>query len=259
MDILIIAIFGLCIGSFLNVCIYRIPRHISVLNPRRSFCPKCNQQLSAFDNIPLLSWVFLAGKCRYCKAAISGQYPFVEALSAMAAIASYLQFGTSSTALIIYALTGTLIVISFIDLEFMIIPDVISFPGMIVGFVLAIVTQFAHPFQSPPLASSVLDSFLGLLAGGGFFFVIAHLYYFITGRDGLGGGDVKLMGLTGAMLGLRSVVPIIFAGSLFGSVVGIGAMIIKGKGRHTELPFGPWLSIGAILYVFLDLPCFRVY
>jgi len=256
MEILYFALFGLIIGSFLNVCIYRVPRKLSVLSPRRSYCPNCKQQLSALENIPVLSWLVLAAKCRTCKAPISGQYPLVELLSSLAAVASYVYFGLTPTAGVIYALCATLIVITFIDFEFKIIPNVISYPGVTFGLLLGALSQYSHLFQAP-ITQSAWDSLIGMYAGGGFFWIIGEIYFRVTKTVGLGGGDVKLMGMTGAILGWKSVAPTIFMGSLLGSIVGIVLILVRGGNRRTEIPFGPWLSMGAILYIFADMPWFR--
>ena len=247
---------GLLIGSFLNVCIYRIPRHLSVVSPARSYCPECKRELTWWENIPVISWLILNGKCRGCKNKISGRYPFIEILSCIAGGASFLHFGATPTGVLIYALLAALIVITFIDLEFKIIPNVISYPGMIIGLCVGIVSQF-YPVFAWPITTGATDSLLGFLIGGGFFYAIAVMYYFWTGNVGLGGGDIKLMGMTGALLGWESVGPTIFAGAVSGAVVGILVMLIQGTGRKTEIPFGPWLSLGAVLYVFVNLPFFR--
>jgi len=253
-NIILIFIFGLCIGSFLNVVIYRVPRKLSVNYPRRSFCPSCERSLEWWENIPVASWIALRGKCRGCSTSISGQYTFVELLTGVAALASTLHFGFTPTAAIIFVICASLIAITFIDLEFKIIPNVISFPGMILGLLLGIVSQYSGVI-SQPLTQSAWDSLTGFLCGGGFFYVVGMLYYAFSKRVGLGGGDIKLLAFTGAILGVDSVIPTIFAGSLVGAVVGLITVALKGGGRHTEIPFGPWL----IIYIFLDLPFLRLF
>lgn len=256
MEILYFALFGLLVGSFLNVCIYRVPRKLSVVTPMRSYCPSCKRQLSSLENIPVISWLVLGAKCKTCKEPISGQYPLVEMLSALAAAGTYLNFGLTPTSVVVYALCATLIVITFIDFEFKIIPNVISYPGVTFGLLLGAVSQYTHMFELP-VSQSAWDSLIGMYAGGGFFWIIGEIYFRMTKTVGLGGGDVKLMGMTGAILGWRSVAPTIFMGSLLGSFVGIALILIRGGNRRTEIPFGPWLSIGAILYIFADMPWFR--
>ncbi len=250
---LVIFIFGLLIGSFLNVCIYRIPRRspgeLSVIKPARSFCPSCKHQLEWWENIPVASWLALARKCRYCKEPISWQYPLVEFLSGVAAVASCYWFGLTLTGLLIYALTATLIVISFIDFEFKIIPNVISLPGIVIGLVLGVISEFTS-WMSPPLTQGTIDSLVGMLIGGGSLYVIGELYYYTAKREGLGGGDIKLLGMTGAILGWQSLFTTIIVGSMLGAIVGVIWMMIKRGGRQMEIPFGPWLSLGAIFYIF---------
>jgi leader peptidase (prepilin peptidase)/N-methyltransferase len=253
MFLTLIALFGLIIGSFLNVCIWRLPLKQSVTNPPRSYCPQCEHKLSWFDNIPVLSWLLLRAHCRYCQKSISGQYPLVELLSALAAGAAFVRFGLTPTGIAIYVLLATLIVITFIDFEHKIIPDLINFPGMIIGLVLSIVTEFTHVF-TPPLASGTTDSLLGMLIGGGGFYAVTYGYYLFSGKIGLGGGDIKFMGFVGALLGVRAIFPTIVAGSICGSVVGIALMLFKKGGRHTEIPFGPWLALGVVLYLFGQIP-----
>ena len=257
MEILYFALFGLLIGSFLNVCIYRVPRKLSVAVPPRSYCPSCNRQLSALENLPLLSWIFLGAKCRTCSAPISGQYPLVEMLSAIGAVACYIRFGLTPTAVLIYAITAALIVITFIDFEFKIIPNVISYPGITIGLLSGALNQYIQLFDFP-ISPSAWDSLIGMYAGGGFFWVIGEVYYRMTDTVGLGGGDVKLMGMTGALLGWESVAPTIFVGSLLGSIIGIGIIIFRGGHRRTEIPFGPWLAAGTLIYIFNDIPWFRI-
>ncbi len=252
-------IFGLLIGSFLNVCIWRVPRKLSVTKPMRSFCPNCSTTLTWWENIPLLSWLFLCAKCHQCKKQISWRYPLVEVLSGIAILAAYQRYGLSISGLIIYALTVTLIVISFIDLDFKIIPNVISFPGMTFGLLLGIIAELRPGLFHPVLTQGAADSLIGFLLGGGFFWIIGEIYYRVAKREGLGGGDIKLMAMTGAILGWRSVPPTIFVGSTLGAVVGILWMLIKGGNRQMEIPFGPWLSIGVLFYMYGDLPFFRFF
>lgn len=249
-------VIGLCIGSFLNVCIYRVPLKMSVTKPLRSICPSCKRQLEWYENVPVFAWIAIGAKCRTCKAPISGQYPLVELLSGFAIVASFLFTEDVPTAILVYALTATLIVITFIDLEHKIIPNKISYPGIVIGLAVGLWQEF-FPTFSYPVTTGMLDSVYGFLLGGGFFYVIGELYYYATKRDGLGGGDIKLMAMTGALLGWRSIPPTIFVGSLAGALVGIVLMLFRGANRQLEIPFGPWLSLGVLLYVFGDLPFFR--
>jgi leader peptidase (prepilin peptidase)/N-methyltransferase len=252
-----IVAFSLSVGSFLNVCIWRIPRGGSLINPRRSYCPKCENTLSWWENIPVLGWILLRGKCHNCKNSISGQYPLVELLSGAFGVLCYIKFGFNPTGVIIFLLVTSLIVITFIDLELKIIPNVISFPGMIFGLILGVVAQFTD-FLSTPLTSGVIDSLLGFFVGGGSFYLIGWLYYLATKRIGLGGGDIKLMAMIGAILGINAIWPTIFFGSLFGAIIGVAAMAFKGGGRHTEIPFGPWLALGCLIHLFTNIAIFQM-
>jgi leader peptidase (prepilin peptidase)/N-methyltransferase len=255
---------GAILGSFLNAVIYRLPRKLSLANPARSFCPPCGKQLSWRENIPLLSWLLQRGRCSCGKEQIPLRYFLVELISALCGVFALNIFGLNATGAVIFALLLALVAISFIDLDHKIIPDKISYPGMILGLILGVVSQHTDifscsPFQSLcPISRGAADSLLGFIVGGGFFWGIGWLYFVVTGKDGLGFGDVKLMGMLGAILGVSSVAPTIILGSLVGSVVGIGAMIATGGGRHTEIPFGPWLAIGAVIYIFFDPGLFRL-
>ena len=250
MEIIYIGIFAALIGSFLNVCVYRIPRDMSVAKPVRSFCPGCERTLPWFENIPLVSWVIQGAKCRGCKKSIPIQYPLVELLSVVNGYYTYTSFGLNLSSVIIFLLIEALIVISFIDFEFKIIPDVISLPGITIGLLMGCIAEFYHPF-SYPLTQGALDSLLGMLCGGGSLYLIAYFYYLYSKQEGLGGGDIKLLGWTGAMLGVSSVLPTILIGSILGSVIGVAVIIFMKGSRKTEIPFGPWLSLGAIAYIFL--------
>ena len=227
--------FGLIIGSFLNVCIYRIPRKESVAFPA-SHCPNCNTPIKPWDNIPVLSFVFLRGKCRYCKAVISWRYPLVEALTAVMFVVVVYNYSISLEALFYLLFISALIVISFIDLDYQIIPDKISLPGTVVGFI----ASFFLPLQW-------YDSLLGILAGGGVILATGYLGKLAFKKEAMGGGDVKLMAMVGAFLGWKLAILTIFFASLIGAVIGIIMKLITGK---EYIPFGPFLSAGALLALF---------
>jgi leader peptidase (prepilin peptidase)/N-methyltransferase len=234
-----ILLFGGCIGSFLNVCIYRLPQGLSIVSPR-SFCPQCRSPVRSYDNIPLLSYLLLRGKCRSCGAKISWRYPLMEALTGAFAVALYLKFGLTLGFFAFFAFTAALLVITFIDLDHRIIPDVISLPGIAVGFGLS--------FFLP--APSWTDSLIGLLAGGGSLYLVAIGYEALTKREGMGGGDVKLLAMIGAWLGWKAVLFTLFLASLTGTLIGGGAMVVQRQGRHYAIPFGPFLAFGALAYLF---------
>jgi leader peptidase (prepilin peptidase) / N-methyltransferase len=231
---------GCCIGSFLNVCVYRLPQNISIVSPR-SFCPQCRASIRAYYNIPLLSYFLLHGKCRNCGAEIPWRYPFVEGLSGALALALFWKFGLSFIGVTSFALTAALIVISFIDLDHRIIPDVISIPGIIIGFLLAL-------FGGPVLLK---DSLIGLAVGGGSLLAVAFVYEKLTQREGMGMGDVKLLAMIGAWLGWPSVLFTIFFASLSGTIIGGTVMWASKKGRHYAIPFGPFLAFSAMAYIFI--------
>lgn len=236
MEALIFLILGLVVGSFLNVCIYRIPRKISILKPR-SHCPSCGNSIKPLHNIPVLSFILLKGKCAYCGAKISFRYPVVEMLNGILYVLAYLKFGLTMSLPITFIFISALIVISFIDLDFQIIPDQISIPLIFLGLFLSFL-----PHNSLNLASNVKDSIMGIVVGGGSLLIIS-----IITKGGMGGGDVKLNAAIGAFLGWKASLLTIFIGSLAGSIVGI---IILKKTGNRKIPFGPFLSFGALMCLF---------
>ena len=236
-------LLGLVVGSFLNVVIYRLPRALSVVTPR-SHCPRCGTTVRWFDNIPLLSFLLLGGRCRSCHAAISWQYPLVELITGSLAFALSLKFGASGAALLyFFLLVCPLVAISFIDLHHKIIPDLLSLPGMATG----LITQLVLKGVSWQTLFNVLG---GILAGGGTLYLIGWLYEKTRHREGLGMGDVKLAAMFGAFFGWKAVFLILLLSSFIGSVVGLGFILIRRKGLQFEIPYGPFLSAGAIFYLF---------
>ncbi|MGD9234629.1 MAG: prepilin peptidase [Desulfobacterales bacterium] len=236
----LVFMFGMCIGSFLNVCIYRLPSSTSIINPSRSFCPQCNSAIQFYDNIPVLSYLWLKGRCRNCKAPISPRYPLVELMTGILAIAILFKFHLTLEGVIYFVFTSSLLVITFIDIDHKIIPDIISLPGIPIGL--------AASFVLP--AMTFKSSLLGLLAGGGSLLLVAWTYSLITRKEGRGGGDIKLLGMIGTFIGWKGVIFTIFAASLTGTLVGMIVMLLKGKNLKFAIPFGPFLSIGAMSYVF---------
>ncbi|MCP4689928.1 MAG: prepilin peptidase [Desulfobacterales bacterium] len=233
-------IYGLLIGSFLNVCIYRLPAGRSVHRPARSFCPVCGSGIMFYDNIPLLSYAWLNGRCRRCFSAISPRYPLVELLTGLCALGVVHRFGISLEAAAYFAFIAALIVVTFIDIDFRIIPDIISLPG--------IPLCFAASFAIPDV--SVRDSLLGILMGGGSLYVIATAYNLVTGKDGMGGGDIKLLAMIGGLVGWKGVICTIFVSSASGCVIGFIIMLLKRKNLKLAIPYGPFLSLGAVIYIF---------
>lgn len=232
-------IFGACIGSFLNVCIYRIPAAVSIVHPGSS-CPHCNTMIPFYDNIPIISYLLLRGKCRHCKTNIALRYPLVEFLGGMFALACMVAFGPTLHGLLLFIFIATLIVVTFIDIDHRIIPDVITLPGIPIFFIFA----FAIP------TITWLDSIIGILIGGGSLFCVAWLFHAVTGREGMGGGDIKLLAMMGAVVGWKGILFTIFAASAIGTVVGVLTMIKSSKNMRMAIPFGPFLSTGGILYLF---------
>ena len=237
--LLVSFILGSVVGSFLNVCIFRIPAGESVVAPR-SHCPSCGSSIKWFQNIPLLSYLLLCGKCAQCKASISIRYPMVEIMTGGLFMIVLHSFGLQWATLVYWLLVSTLVVITFIDLDHQIIPDVISLPGIVIGFL----CSFAIPWVSWS------DSLLGILLGGGSLWLVAVLYEFLTKKEGMGGGDIKLLAMLGAFLGWKAILPIIFISSLIGSLVGVPLMLLKKADSKLAIPFGPFLALGAVIYLF---------
>lgn len=241
--------FGLTVGSFLNVCIYRIPSGKSILFPS-SFCPKCKKKILSRDNIPLLSYILLKGRCRNCKTKISVRYPLVELLSALLFFSIFLKSGFSWESLAYVFLGSSLIVIFFIDLEHRIIPDVITLPGIGVGL--------AFSFLVPEM--NVVNSLIGLLVGGGLFFLFAMLGEAIFKKESLGGGDIKLAGMLGAFLGWEKILLVFFLSAILGSIIGIIFMFFSEEVRKKKIiPFGPFLAIATFLGIFWGEKLIRFY
>jgi leader peptidase (prepilin peptidase)/N-methyltransferase len=240
---LVVIGLGLCVGSFLNVCIYRLPQELSIATPR-SFCPHCRQSIRAYDNIPLLGYVLLRGKCRNCQAPISWRYPLVEALTGGIAWALFFKFGLTWHFVLIFVFCAAMIVITFIDLDHRIIPDLISLPGILVGFLLSFFVSWI----------TVKQTAIGMLAGGGSLYLVAWAYEALTKKEGMGGGDVKLFAMIGAWLGWESILFTLFAASLSGSLIGGGVMLLRKEGRHYAIPFGPFLAFSAVAYIFWGGP-----
>jgi leader peptidase (prepilin peptidase)/N-methyltransferase len=227
-------ILGLLIGSFLNVVIYRIPEKQSIVKPP-SHCPHCNTRLKIIDLIPVLSFLSTKGKCRYCGTKISWQYPFVELLTAFFFLGAYLKFGLSFELVIMLILLSALIVISFIDYKYMIIPNVITYSGIIIGLLSAIFFDYI----------SIFSSLLGIVIPALILLVIALIF-----KGGMGMGDVKLASMLGAFLGTTYTLAGIFIGSLLGSIIGLSLMGLGVMERKDRIPFGPFICFGAIIMIF---------
>ncbi|MGB9627328.1 MAG: prepilin peptidase [Thermodesulfobacteriota bacterium] len=242
------AVFGAIVGSFLNVCIVRLPKEESIITPG-SHCPHCNKPIAFYDNIPLLSYFLLRGKCRHCRNPISIQYPIVEGITTLSSFLLFINYGPSPTYLLYFALVSALIVITGIDLFHQIIPDVISLPGIGVGLLGSLLI----------LPITFLNSLFGMLLGGGSLFLVATLYQWLFKREGMGGGDVKLLAMIGAFLGWKAVILTIILGSLVGSVTGVIIILLKGKDFKYAIPFGPFLALGAVISLFWGEDLIRWY
>ena len=236
-------VLGSITGSFLNVCIHRIPAGTSIVSPP-SACPSCGTPIRFYDNIPILSYLLLLGRCRSCKTRISARYPLVEGLNGILWMLLVLRYGFGWGTAAQCVFVSALLVITFIDLDHQIIPDVISLPGIPLA-ILAGVFILPDPFLRGALLGWK-NSVIGAALGFGLFYLIA-----VLSRGGMGGGDIKLMGMIGGMVGWKGVLLTTFSGSLFGALAGIGLMIFAGGGRKTKVPFGPFLAAGAMLCLFL--------
>lgn len=259
MELALALLLGLTIGSFLNVVILRLPLDESISLPR-SRCPKCKQVIRWYDNIPVLSFVFLRGRCRRCKTSISARYPIVEALSGVVSYLLYLKFGLTVEWAIFFAFSAALIVLGLIDLDHRILPDPITLNGIWLGILVS-----AFLAQPSPLVSRVFRSFgvesanprvialtsslLGAVVGGGLLWGVAEAYLRLRGIEGMGFGDVKMMAMVGAFLGAPLALLTIMLGSLLGSVVGLVFIRFTQKTREYELPFGTFLSLAGIVAV----------
>lgn len=249
-------VIGAVIGSFMNVCIYRLPRNLSIISPS-SRCPSCQSPVRPYDNIPIISYLILKGRCRDCGTPISFRYPLVESLNAIMYTLIIWRFGLGWYIPFIFAFISGLIVITFIDLDFQIIPDSITLTGILIGLIAATIT-IPDPFsREHPVG--FINSLIGIVSGGGLFYLIAILGEKAFGQEAMGGGDIKLMAMVGSFLGWKSIILTTFAASLTGSIVGIIYMIIKGKERGIKIPFGPFLALGAIVSLFFGQEILAIY
>ena len=236
---IIIALFGLIIGSFLNVCIVRIPYEESVVSPA-SRCTHCQGPIAWYDNIPVLSYVALRGTCRHCDGRISLRYPLVEVLTAVIAVLLF-RLGLPPREFALYSVYAAgLIVITFIDIDHKIIPDVITIPSIMIAPGIALIVEHI----------TMMDALIGALAGGGVLWIIARGYELIRKQEGMGLGDVKMLAMIGAFQGWEAVPFSLLVGSMIGTVVGIGTIIARRGKLDMEIPFGPFLAAGALLYLF---------
>ena len=228
-------LLGLAAGSFLNVCIYRLPRHQSIAYPP-SRCPRCGRSLSWFDNIPVVSWLALAGRCRQCGGRIAVQYPLVEVATGALFVAIVVLTPAGPLVASRLLLGCALIVLFMIDLEHQILPNVITLPGLVVGLLLSLV--------APP---GLVDALIGAVLGAGVLYAIAAGYYMVRKEEGMGMGDVKMLAMIGAFLGWQAVLLTLILSSFSGAVIGVGLLALSGRGMRHALPFGTFLAIGALV------------
>lgn len=247
-------IFGLSVGSFLNVCIYRLPKGESIVDPP-SHCPNCDNKINWFDNVPLVSYILLKGRCRNCKTTISPRYFLVELVTGLLFASLMFKFGLSFDFFIFVMFTCILIIVTFIDFEHFLIPDVLVLPGIVLGLVTSTKNSLLANFSalffdvSYPF-SAFLNSLTGALFGFLSLLFVAVVGKLLFKKEAMGGGDLKLLAMMGAFLGCRNVFLTIFISSLVGSVVGIALILLKRKRRMEYIPYGPYLALGGIISVF---------
>jgi leader peptidase (prepilin peptidase)/N-methyltransferase len=244
---IVITALGLVVGSFLNVCIYRLPRNESVAWPG-SHCTTCGRALSWYENIPVASWAVLGGRCRTCRKPISIRYPIVEAITGALFLAAYFVFGLTPMLPVRLLFTCAMIVLFAIDLEHQILPNEITLPGIVIGFALS--------FFLPPGWTS---SLIGLAVGGLFPFLIAEAYARIRGKEGMGMGDFKMLAMVGAFLGWPIVWLTIILSCVLGIVIGGGALLISRRGMGTRIAFGTFIAVAALICSYAEVPVLRVY
>ncbi len=262
-------LFGLCIGSFLNVCIRRIPAGVSIVTPA-SRCPKCQAAIKPYDNIPVMSYLLLGAKCRGCKAHISAVYPAVELLTALLFAVCAWAFGLTLAAAKWAVFASLIIVLLFTDIFERILPDRVNFAGLGAGILFSLFVpvndgaaawlsgkMFEFPPPSPVI--SFADALLGAALGAGLLWAVAEGYFRLRGREGMGLGDVKMMAMVGAFLGLQRTLLTILAGSLLGSVIGGAFILLSKREGGYELPFGTFLGAAALLVVFFGTPALTWY
>ena len=239
-EVLIAFLFGLAVGSFLNVCIYRIPLGKSIVSPPSS-CPQCGREIKCYDNIPLLSYIVLSGRCRHCGTSIPLHYPIVEAVTGLLSAALLMKFNLSPQFFLFFLFSASLVTIAFIDLHHRVIPDILSLSLLVLGFLASLFRLNEIPWY---------DSVFGILGGGGFFYVVAVLFEKLTGREGMGGGDIKMLAMIGAWAGWRPLPTIILMSSLGGILIGGLSLLLARKEMRSKIPFGPFLSLGTLLWLF---------
>jgi len=240
---LTVGLFGALIGSFLNVCIHRLPRRESIAWPG-SHCPSCSIPIAWHDNIPIVSYLILLGRCRRCHVRIPLRYPVVEALNALGYVGLLWFFGPSWATAVYGLLYSALLVVAGTDLSHKIIPNAVTFPGIVVGLISA----------ATILPLGLVNGLIGLLVGGGILWFLAWVSPYLFGKEGMGGGDIKLLAMIGAFLGWKPALMTIMVGSLLGSLVGVTLIATHVIKREAYIPFGPFLVVGAVVALFFGQP-----
>jgi len=228
-------LFGLLFGSFSNVCVHRIPLRISIVSPR-SRCPVCEHEIAWYDNIPLVSWLMLSGKCRNCRAPISMRYPILELLMGLSWAGLAWKFGWSPVLIQALVMISLLWILTLIDLETGLLPNLLTFPGIAAGLLFSFWGGYLQ------------DAIIGAVAGYGLFWLVAKLFLLFTGREGMGHGDFKLLAMLGAFMGWQALPFVIFASSLTGAVVGSVFILLTRRKMRAEIPFGPYLAAAGVAW-----------
>jgi len=234
-QIAILAVLGLAVGSFLNVCIHRIPRGQS-LNSPPSRCPFCEYRLRWIDNIPVLSYLLLGGRCRKCRARISIRYPIVELITMALFVIHGVVFGWSALLVPRLAFACAMVVLFAVDLEHQLLPNAITLPGIVVGLI-----------ASAVLPPGIVDALIGAAIGGGVLWLIGEAYFRYSGQEGMGGGDVKMLAMIGAFLGWKLVLVTLVLSSVAGSLIGLSVIVLRKGGMKYALPYGTFLALGALV------------
>lgn len=244
---ILVFIFGLVLGSFANVCIYRLPKGKSIVKPG-SYCPNCKKPILWYDNIPLLSYIVLRGRCRYCKEKISPRYFIVELLTGILFFLVYIKTGLNSYFFVYAIFVLALVIVGFIDIDTFLISDVIVIPSIFLGIVLSFLFPGLH--HSSGRIESLFYSIEGMFLGGGLLLFLAFAGKIAFRKDAMGGGDIKLLAMIGAFLGWKCVFLTLFFGSLLGTVISLTLIGMKKKKIEDYVPFGPYLGLGAVISLF---------
>jgi leader peptidase (prepilin peptidase)/N-methyltransferase len=250
------AVLGLIVGSYLNVVIYRVPRGISTVLPR-SRCPQCGTAIRALDNVPVLSFLLLGGRCRNCGARISWRYPAIEAATSALFLAGFLRFGISLASPVAALFAALMLALAMIDLDHMILPDVITYPAILLGVLLQPFAGWASLGDGPWMAMA--GGLLGAALGAGLLLAVWTGWYLLRHEEGMGLGDVKMLAAIGAFLGWKGVLVSLFFGALSGALIGLVLMAVRGLDFKAKLPFGVFLALGGLIALFAGEPLVRAY